>query len=268
MEAAMSDEQAKDATKRDRSPKFPYIGLGKAIDRIKVLHNKAKRYDVRVADIAKDWDLSPKSSTTDRTVAALQSFGLIEDSGSGENRKIKISELGERILNDNRPGVREELLDQAAIKPALIANYASRWGTDRPGDTHALSDLQFDGGFTAEAAKIFLRVFDETIQLTSKSNSDKNPDSPAEEARGASDSSIDNFVDEQKKPFSGPKKQKEVKSGMKEDVFSLEEGDVTLQWPSSLSADSYADLEDWTMLMLRKIKRSIEASKNVKENED
>jgi hypothetical protein len=48
---------------------------------------------------------------------------------------------------------------------------------------------------------------------------------------------------------------------MKEDVFSLAEGDVTLQWPVSISADSYQDLEDWTKLMLRKIKRSIDVAK-------
>jgi len=45
---------------------------------------------------------------------------------------------------------------------------------------------------------------------------------------------------------------------MKEDVFSLQEGDVTLQWPEALSAESYQDLEDWTKLLLRKIKRSVQ----------
>jgi len=55
---------------------------------------------------------------------------------------------------------------------------------------------------------------------------------------------------------------------LKEDVFSLEEGDVTLQWPVSLSAESYQDLEDWTKLMLRKIKRSIEAAKHAPDDED
>src|SRR3546814_1569196 len=70
----------------------------------------------RSSDLAKDWGISAKSSSTDRTVAAIQSFGLIEDSGSGENRKIKLSELGARILADARPGVRESLLAEAALK--------------------------------------------------------------------------------------------------------------------------------------------------------
>ncbi len=55
---------------------------------------------------------------------------------------------------------------------------------------------------------------------------------------------------------------------MKEDVFSLQEGDVTLQWPASISADSYQDLEDWTKLMLRKIKRSVEVERDPPDDED
>ena len=42
---------------------------------------------------------------------------------------------------------------------------------------------------------------------------------------------------------------------MKEDVFTLAEGDAVLQWPATLSEDSFADLKDWLGLMLRKIER-------------
>lgn len=248
--------------KRDRSPKFPYIGLAKALDRIQVLYGKVKRYDARVADIAKDWDLSPKSSSTDRTVAALQSFGLIEDSGSGENRKIKLSELGARILADQRPGVREALLSEAALKPPAIADHARRWAGGRPDEAHALSMLQFEEGFTPDAAKLFLRVYDETIRFTSAMPSDNLADSGEEEDRAPADPPAANVAEERREIAVDPPKRREVKAGMKEDVFSLDEGDVTFQWPASLSAESYQDLEDWTKLMMRKIKRSIGAAED------
>lgn len=161
------------ASKRDRSPAFPYIGLAKAVERIEKIYEKAKRYDVRVADIAGDWKLSPKSSSTDRNVAALLSYGLVEESGSGENRKIKLSEIGSRILADTRPGVREKLLAEAALKPIIVADYARRWADGRPDEAHALSQLKFEGGFTEEGAAQFLRVFDETIRFTNESEADK-----------------------------------------------------------------------------------------------
>ena len=42
---------------------------------------------------------------------------------------------------------------------------------------------------------------------------------------------------------------------MKEDVFTLNEGDAVLQWPATLSSESYDDLKAWLGLMLRKIER-------------
>lgn len=45
--------------------------------------------------------------------------------------------------------------------------------------------------------------------------------------------------------------------GARQDVFSLNEGQVILQWPAQLSAESYEDFESWIQLQLRKIKRSI-----------
>ncbi len=43
---------------------------------------------------------------------------------------------------------------------------------------------------------------------------------------------------------------------MREDVFSLAEGEVLLRWPTPLSADSVQDLKDWLEIVQRKIARS------------
>lgn len=43
---------------------------------------------------------------------------------------------------------------------------------------------------------------------------------------------------------------------MRQDVFSLAEGEAVIHWPTPLSADSISDLEDWLELVKRKIKRS------------
>jgi hypothetical protein len=43
----------------------------------------------------------------------------------------------------------------------------------------------------------------------------------------------------------------------RQDVFSLIEGPVTIQWPASLSQDSYEDLAAWLEILKRKISRSV-----------
>jgi hypothetical protein len=54
-------------------------------------------------------------------------------------------------------------------------------------------------------------------------------------------------------------------ANMKQDVFSLSEGDVVLSWPTSLSQDSLDDLKAWLKLMERKISRSLVSDKSATE---
>jgi hypothetical protein len=46
-----------------------------------------------------------------------------------------------------------------------------------------------------------------------------------------------------------------IKPGARQEVFALDEGDVTLTFPEGLSAESYNDLESYLTLFLRKAKR-------------
>lgn len=45
--------------------------------------------------------------------------------------------------------------------------------------------------------------------------------------------------------------------GMRQEVFSLTEGDVTIQWPETLSQESLEDFNDWLRILERKVKRSV-----------
>lgn len=51
-----------------------------------------------------------------------------------------------------------------------------------------------------------------------------------------------------------------AKSAMRQDIFSLPEGTVTIQWPTPLSADSIQDFKDWLKIVERKVARSTETT--------
>ncbi|WP_138513786.1 hypothetical protein [Maricaulis alexandrii] len=150
--------------KRERSPAFPYVGIAKAIDYVSLLFSDAKRHEVLLADAAHSWGFRPTSSSTLRVAAALASYGLIDESGSGKQRRIKVSDSGWRILEDRRPGVSEALIEESASKPAVLGSYISKWGDGRPEDNYALSQLKFESGFTEDGAAKFLRVYDDTVK--------------------------------------------------------------------------------------------------------
>ena len=44
---------------------------------------------------------------------------------------------------------------------------------------------------------------------------------------------------------------------MNNDVFTLDEGEVILQWPSRMSQESYDNFKEWLELITRKAKRAV-----------
>lgn len=163
-DALKADAAKADAPKKERSPSFPFISLRKAVERARAIHDRYKREPARVIVVGSVWSLGAKSSGMQQTVAALKQYGLLDDSGSKEERKVTLTPLALRILIDTRPGQREDGLREAAIKPRLFNEY-QRWAAHRPPDDHVMSELRFDRGFTEEAAKTFIRVFFDTMDF-------------------------------------------------------------------------------------------------------
>ncbi len=135
-----------DRPKKDRSPSFPFVSLRRAMPAA-----------------APTWGYGTKSSGFLQTVAALKQYGLIEDVGSGEDRKIRLTDLARSIISDTRPGVKQAALQTAAQTPKLFAEYIERWVPDSPSDSHCISELEHDRGFTPDAAKSFLKSFKLTV---------------------------------------------------------------------------------------------------------
>ena len=50
------------------------------------------------------------------------------------------------------------------------------------------------------------------------------------------------------------------RAGMNNDTFTLDEGQVILQWPAKMSPESYEDFKSWLDLVARKAKRTVEKS--------
>lgn len=165
------------AAKKDRSPSFPFITLTKAIDRARELYSAAKRHDMRLADAAAAMGYGAKSSGAIQTLAALIAYGLVEDNGTGEARKFRITDSAFKLLEDQRSGAREAALAEAALRPKAIAEYAERWRDGRPADGICISELRIEGSFTEDGAKAFLRIYDDAMRYAKVSDSDKKPGS-------------------------------------------------------------------------------------------
>lgn len=158
---------------RDRSPSFPFISLGAAIDRLVALEKQFGRHPTPADKIGPAWGYKDKSSQADQTLGALRSFGLVVYKGAGPKREISISEEGRTYLRAEQESTKEAVIKTAALRPRLIRKLWLVWGPDRPVDAVALEKLKFEHKFSDSGAKAFLKVYDDTVAFARLSTSDK-----------------------------------------------------------------------------------------------
>jgi hypothetical protein len=146
-----------------RSPSFPFINLREALARAKVLYGAEGRNEAPLESVARHWGYSPNSSATNRTVAALVAFGLLEM----KDRKARLTERTVHILVDAREPSpdRERLIQETARLPNLHHKLWDRYQGDFPSDATLRHYLITAEGFSEDSATAFIRLFRETLEF-------------------------------------------------------------------------------------------------------
>lgn len=297
---------------RTRSPAYPYVNLETAIQRARAFYEKEGRNTAPLAVAAKHWGYEAKSSACAQTVAALIGFGLLEDEGMGDKRRLRLTQSALKILLDTRTESSEKaaLVRQAALAPRIHQQILDKWGAKGISDEnlrHALI-FEWEPRFNENKVEGFIREYRDTIAFAKLSESDKISSEDGNndgESGGGQAPKVGDYVQwesQEVEQFKEPLKVTGVSTDgshafvegsstglpmrqlrrvaarpitptalpqpqfaraavlptmtMKEDVYSLPEGRIVIQWPSALSADSIQDVKDWLKLVERKIARS------------
>src|SRR5438067_13339240 len=97
MRLAKGEQDMADANdisrQRDRSPAYPSIPLGVALDRLSEFEAHFKRSSARPEKVGEAWGIKAKAYA-DRIAAALRYFGLLEYTGAGKDRYVAVSGEG------------------------------------------------------------------------------------------------------------------------------------------------------------------------------
>ena len=296
------EEEAEQRAARTRSPAYPGINLEAAIKRTRELYTQDKMNPVPLQIIVKRWGYKPKSSAGLITAAALKSFGLVRDTGTGSERKLQVTEQAHNIFLDTRQESleRDQLIKDAALRPKIHNTLWKKWGTDLPSDETLDHALKADWGFNPNSVSDFIKEYKDTIRFAkltkhdSLSSSDGDKESikvddyvqwessggiqfEAKKITGFSGDGAfafvegtstglpikelskvqvpDQILDKGKvtQPIKYP-----ARAGMNNDTFTLDEGQVVLQWPAKMSPESYEDFKSWLDLVARKAKRAVD----------
>ena len=124
----MSEQETPKRT-RKKSPNHPAIGLQDAIRRTELIFNDYKRSPITVSMACTKIGFSNyKSSSAAGAIAALVAYGLVDSNGRGDERKLTVSESGERIIR-SAPD-RKELIKNAAENPKLHKELIGKFVAD------------------------------------------------------------------------------------------------------------------------------------------
>jgi hypothetical protein len=162
--------------KKHRSPAYPAIGLKLAIERAEQFYEHERRNAASLLSAASHWGYGLKSSGLLTTVAALKSFGLLDEleGATGTSRTVKLSDLGLRIVLDKRPDSQERsaAIKQAALLPKIHSALWIKYNGNLPSDVELRHRLIFDWKFNDNIVEDFIREFRNTISFAKLSESD------------------------------------------------------------------------------------------------
>jgi hypothetical protein len=240
-------QQEPSRKKKGRSPSYPGISLGTAIERASKVYDVERTHPAPLDALLKHWDYAPKSGPGLITIAALKKFGLLQDEGSGASRKAKLTDLALRIIQDKRESSDERAaaVRQAALSPPIHAELWEKFGGQLPSDDNLRFELVRERSFTETGATEFIQEFKSTIDFAKLGESDSVTDKDGD--KGASSN----------QPKRHNPKERNQMPGTREDVFNLEEGQAVLQWPEKLSPESFEEFKGWIELVLRRAKRAV-----------
>ncbi len=166
----------------DRSPNFPSMTLGEAVDAIKKVHSAEGRSKVPRLSVVKPLGYTSINGRSLSILGALKAYGLIE----GRSDELRISQEG-FILSNAPPASSEyrEALLASFRAPTAFARFAEE---DEGASAETLKWKLQKTGFQADAAERLVRVYRDSRELVNAGNAGYDPDDGAPDSPPATPS--------------------------------------------------------------------------------
>lgn len=147
-----------------RGPSYPYVNLEEAVGLTRKVYDFTRKTAAPLESVVKEaWQYSPTSSSGEKVLAALKSFGLVEESVSGEAKMLRISDSAYRILVDDEGAPeRKAALRDAALSPKWYKFCWEKWGTEMPPSMR--SNLLFEHRFVESTVDKFIQDYKDSMK--------------------------------------------------------------------------------------------------------
>jgi hypothetical protein len=228
-----------------RSPNYPALDLATALAAARQAFDKDNRNKMSQAALGKHLGHDSLSGPALGKIGALRAYGLID--GKGDELRITDDAVDSIMAPIGSPE-RKATITRLAVRPKLFQEIQKHFAT-----TPSLENLKFwliKRQFAPDAAEKAAKCYLATMRLVIGEGQEY--DSSVEEPEQPENPPVTPQPQPPAKPgFALPP----AKPGMLQEVFNLDEGPVTLSFPSALSQESYEELKDQLELFLRRAQR-------------
>lgn len=251
--------------KRHRSPAYPSIDLKTAVERVAMLYDGIKKNPTHVETAISTMGYKTGSSTGVRALAAMISYGLLEEDGAGAQRTVRLTKQGLdlHLLSQDDPD-RLVILRDMALRPKIFEDIVNLYPEKLPNDATIEKYLKVTRGFNPDVVKPLIRDFRATYEFANLGNSGTLSEEEIDSEVGQE--TLDFPEDEGKRnetgqqrqpPPANPPKQREVrnvKMNNQEDMRTLTiplpgERIAFLEVPAHSSADDFRFMLKYLELM-------------------
>ncbi len=150
-----------------RSPAYPFIPVQKALERAHELYARENTHYAPLTSAMGAWNYSPKSSGARQTLATMRYYGLVDVTGEGDARMIRVSESARNIILDKREDGSEKraLIRQVALTPSAHKALHQEYPDGLPSDGTVHHFLVFRKQYNDTAANELLAEFKQTASF-------------------------------------------------------------------------------------------------------
>lgn len=238
----MANEKQAISPPRHRSPNYPSFNLEEAIAKTRTFEKTQRLNPVPVEIAVQTLGYKKKNSDGFRAVATLLNFGLLEAQGSGANRRVRLSPLGERIVTDPRAvsPERDAAIQEAALKPDV---HKKLWDKHKqrgiPTDDVIAYELQNELNFNRDVISAVVQEYKDTLKYAKLSDNVGKSDGTADDGGKGDDGGI---PERKKRHMQGSS----ANVTMKDYPIPLDDKrDAMISIPSNFSQEDLDSLSDW-----------------------
>lgn len=246
-----------------RSPNYPQIDLGAALDLMRTAYKAEGRNKMSRAVLASHFGYSSLNGRALAKIGAVRAYGLID--GREDDLRITADAIDCLEAPDGSAD-RASAIARCAIRPSVFKEIAAEYPT-LPSEQNLRFHL-IKKTYTADAAGKAAQNYLNTMRLVADAggalDSSSLDDLGAEDLQPSEPSAAEPLRSAPQTaaatPGVGPLSLSQLQHlpglGMQQAVFPLAEGPVYLNFPSDLTSDGYAELAEYLEIFLRRAARS------------